>query len=70
LSYWFAYRVSASSSGGNPGAAVLEGPFETNNAAKSEKESIRGWDMEKTAIFTAETKGAAQKQLDLETWMV
>jgi len=70
LSYWFAYRVAASGNSGRPGAAILQGPFESYNAAKSVKVSIRGSDMEKTSIFPADTKEAAEKKINLETWMV
>lgn len=70
MSYWFAYRVAADRNGNRPGAAILEGPFESYHHAKSVKVGIRGYDMEKTAIFPADKKEEAEKHLKLETWMV
>jgi len=70
LSYWFAYRVFDQRIDINPGCAILEGPFESYELAKSEKLKIRGSDMQKTSIFTAASKSEAQAHLPKETWMV
>lgn len=63
--YWVGYRVVALD-GSNPGGKCLLGPFDTYEAAKNEKERNRARDMEQTAVFTAETKVAAQALLQTE----
>ena len=70
LSYWFAYRVFDRNIDINPGAEILEGPFESYELAKSEKIKIRGSDMQKTSIFPAASKNDAEIHLPNETWMV
>jgi hypothetical protein len=70
LSYWFAYRVFDKEIELEPGAAILEGPFETYDAAKSQKQSYRGSDMQKKSIFQAASKEDAEKHISKETWTV
>lgn len=70
LSYWFAYRVFDKKIDLKPGAAVLEGPYQTYDQAKAKKLSCRGSDLQKTSIFPAASKEDAEKQIARETWMV
>lgn len=66
MSYWFGYRVFHQN---NPGAEILEGPFNTYEAAKAVKQSIRGSDMQKTSIFPANSREDAAEKMKYETWM-
>lgn len=70
MSYWFAYRVFNPKIDINPGGAVLEGPFDSYELAKSVKLKIHGSDMQKTSIFPAASKIEAEAHLPKETWMV
>lgn len=70
MSYWFGYRAYEKGIDIIPGAGILEGPFDSYDAAKREKESIRGNDIQKTSIFAAEDKERAYAKLVLETWMI
>lgn len=70
LSYWFAYRVFDEQIDLEPGAPVLEGPFPTYDEAKAQKLSYRGTDLQKTSVFFAASRVDAEKQIEIETWMV
>lgn len=70
MNYWFAYRVFNSDIDKSPGDAVLEGPFDSHEQAKSVKLKIQGFDMQKTSIFPANSKSEAEAQVLKETWMV
>ncbi|HAR95006.1 MAG TPA: hypothetical protein DCR97_03440 [Deltaproteobacteria bacterium] len=70
MSYWFGYRAYNKDIDLLPGAGILEGPFDSYDAAKRKKESIRGNDIQKTSIFPAEDKEQAYEKIANETWMI
>lgn len=69
MSYWFAYGVFDKQIDLKPGAAVLEGPFQSYDDAKSKKLRCRGSDLQKTSIFPAASKEDAERQIANETWI-
>ena len=54
LKYYFGFRVI------NPvGSWIVEGPFDTNEQAKSARERAKAWDARVTAPFVASSKEEA-----------
>jgi len=70
MSYWFGYRVFDKTIDLQPGGEILKGPYESYDAAKADKLSFRGSDLQKTSIYPADSKEEATKKMKSETWMV
>lgn len=69
MSYWFGYRVFDKRIDLQPGWEILKGPYESYDAAKADKLSFRGSDLQKTSISPADSKDEAIKKMEFETWM-
>ena len=66
MKHWFGYRLYDPNIDLEPRNKILEGPFETYQEAKKEKNANKAQDMLQTAIFRSETKEKAIQQLKKE----
>ena len=57
MKWFFCFRQTSPKP---PGQWVVEGPYDTYERAKAEREAAKAWDADVTAPFAASTKAEAQ----------